>query len=110
MRLSMMAGGCEGEDGIICEEIPILFLVETMNEHVDFLHADKEAAVVLSISLLDTLIVRMEYRVKHECGIAGSTQVGLRSSRRMMEKMGGGLHMQIAGGRFLAEVFFKNPE
>ncbi len=139
----------EKEDEMIHTEIPILFLIDTLNEHIDFLsligfkiethypldlsdptqafagskmmvkrvlsnlfsnaikYADKKATVALSLSLSDTLTVLMENSVKHECGITESTQIGLRSSRMMMEKMGGGLNMQIADGRFLAEVTFK---
>ncbi len=69
-------------------------------------YADKEEAVTLSVSLSDTLTVLIANSVKPECGITESTQIGLRSSCMMMEKMGGELNMQIADGRFLAEVIF----
>lgn len=71
-------------------------------------YADKKEAVSISASIGEFLIISVSNKIKGEeaSHSAESTQIGLKSVGKMMEKMNGSLLLQIKDGAFTAKLQF----
>lgn len=71
-------------------------------------YADKKEAVSISASIGEFLIISVSNKIKgeEESHSAESTQIGLKSVGKMMEKMNGSLLLQIEDGIFTAKLQF----
>ena len=69
-------------------------------------YANKKETVLITVSVSQTLFISLKNKLKTEQDEIESTKIGLKSVRKMMERMDGTLSVTIEGDFFEAGLHF----